>query len=172
MDEDGEKLPFSIVKCSGGSFLGAVTYSTLGLSNRSLESPVSNKEIKHELIFVSYETFGDKNIPSILQQVALLALKNKKIFLRGDVIGPFDPLFDGSQLEALYVTNPSYFPDSFKRYVINDETVIVQAWLIPITAREADFISLNGWSKFESLLEKVDPDLVDFNRKSKKYNLV
>jgi hypothetical protein len=75
-------------------------------------------------------------------------------------------MFDSSQFEALYVTNSGYFPDSFMRYfIINDETVIVQPWLIPITSKEADFINLNGWGKFENVLEEIDPDLLDFIKK-------
>lgn len=75
-------------------------------------------------------------------------------------------MFENSILEALYVSIPVYFPNSFHVYEPDDDIPIVQAWLIPITANEANFIKKNGWSKFEDILEKVDPDLIDFERSS------
>ncbi|ULO09504.1 hypothetical protein H1230_12425 [Paenibacillus sp. 19GGS1-52] len=74
-DSTGNEMPFQVVKYSDGPFTGSVTYSTLGLSNEKLVSSVSKKQIRQELIFVSYSTFGDENIPGILQQVGLEAMK-------------------------------------------------------------------------------------------------
>ncbi|MDR6881017.1 hypothetical protein J2X61_002766 [Bacillus sp. 3255] len=165
-DADGNKLPFQIVKYSNGHpFSGTTTYSTLGLSNDTLKSSVSGKQIRQELVFVSDSTFGDKNIPGIIQQVGLKALNNKMAYLRGDVIGPYGSLFDNSRLEALYVTLPIYFPNSFHTFFGNDNFPIVMSWLVPITLEEANFAKLNGWDKFEDMLEEANPDLIDFNRK-------
>lgn len=163
---DGQKLPFQIVKFSRGPFAETVTYTTLGLSNEKLISPVSNKRVRQELVFISYKSVGDLNIPAIMQQVALSMLKNKKALLRGDVIGPHGDLFTGSELEALYVTLPVYFPDSFKTFIDSVDTPIVMSWIVPITPKEASFISADGWDRFESILEEVNPDLIDFKRKS------
>lgn len=165
-DEFGEKLPFQIVKFSKGPFQGTTTYSTLGLSNHILKSSVSEKEILQELIIVSDSRFGDENIPSILQQVGLSILKNHSSLLRGEVIGPYGPLFDDSRLEALYSSIPVYFPDKFHTFAIDKKSSIVMTWLIPITSEEARFINFNGWDKFEDILEEIDPDLVDFYRES------
>ncbi|WP_157721733.1 suppressor of fused domain protein [Tumebacillus avium] len=164
-DDKGESLPFQVVKYSGGPFSGTVTYSTLGLSNQPLRSPVSNKEIRQEIFLVTYSSFGDKNIPSILQYVGLNALRNKQAILRGDLFGPYGELFEASSLEALYVTIPVYFPDSFQTF-ISDGSSFVQSWLVPITREESDYIKKFGWDAFESELEVSDPDLVDFGRKS------
>ncbi|NOV00032.1 suppressor of fused domain protein [Paenibacillus planticolens] len=165
-DGDGNKLPFQIVKYSNGHpFSGTTTYSTLGLSNDTLISPVSGKQIRQELVFVSDSTFGDKNIPGIIQQVGLKALHNKMAYLRGDVIGPYGSLFDNSRLEALNVTVPVYFPEAFHTFFDNENTPIVMSWLVPITLEEANFVRLIGWDKFEDKLEEINPDLIDFNRK-------
>ncbi|WP_082306870.1 suppressor of fused domain protein [Bacillus sp. FJAT-27245] len=87
-------------------------------------------------------------------------------FLRGDVIGPYGPIFDGSNLETIYVTSPGYFPDSFDTFKEDNTKTIIMAWLIPITSEEAEFIRKNGWEEFEVKLEVSDPDLIDLNRKS------
>lgn len=166
-DADGNKLPFQIVKFSKGPFPDTVTYSTLGLSDVQLPSPVSNQRIRHELILVSYTSFGDGNIPGVLQRVGLDALKNGRPYLRGDVIGPYGTLFESTQLEALYVTMPVYFSDSFFTFDADESDIpIVQAWVVPITRKEANFVKQQGWSKFEDMLENSDPDLVDFHRAS------
>jgi hypothetical protein len=165
-DTDGRKLPFQIVKYKRGPFPGTVTYSTLGLSFHYLKDPRSEKRIRHELFFVAETNFGDQNIPGILQQVGLEALDSHLAYLRGQVIGPRGKLFTDSELEALYVSMPVYFPDSFHIFHDDGDVPIVQAWLIPITFKEAKFVMENGWSKFEDILEEVDPDLIDFKRTS------
>jgi hypothetical protein len=165
-DADGRNLPFQVVKYEKGPFPGTVTYSTLGLNLHYLKDARSEKRIRHELFLVAEGNFGDKNIPGILQQVGLEALNSHLAYLRGQVIGPRGKLFTDSELEALYVSMPVYFPDSFHIFHDNGDIPIVQAWLIPITSNEAKFVMERGWSKFEDILEEIDPDLIDFKRTS------
>ncbi|SFT02306.1 suppressor of fused domain protein [Marininema halotolerans] len=163
---EGSNYPFNIVKYKRGPFPGTVTYSTLGISHHNLKYSDSQKEIRQELLIVADLNFGDQNIPGILEQVGMKALETHSPYLRGEVIGPRGPLFQDSSLEALYVSIPVYFPDSFHVFHKDKDVPIVQAWLIPITSAEAKFVHKNGWNKFEDKLEKVDPDLIDFNRTS------
>ncbi|MFJ6267117.1 suppressor of fused domain protein [Lysinibacillus xylanilyticus] len=165
-DSEGNKLPFQIVKYKKGPFAGTVTYSTLGLSKQNLVSPISKKEIRQELIFVSYANFGDKNIPGILQNVGLQAINNNIAYLRGDVIGPYGKLFEHSSFEALYASIPVYFPETFQAFKVDGDLPIIQTWLFPITFDEAKFIKENGWDEFENRLVELDPDLVDFKRQN------
>lgn len=127
---------------------------------------MSEKEIHQELIFVSESSIGDINIPAILQQVGMMILQKNNALLRGDVIGPFGPLFNNSKLEALYSSIPVYFPDAFHTFRMSDNSSIVMTWLFPITSEEATFIKEIGWSNFEDILEDIDPDLIDLNRES------
>lgn len=164
-DSSGKIQPYDVVKYNKGPFEGTVTYSTLGLSKIPLKSRMSDKTIRYELFFVAYGSFGDKNIPGILQQVANQNISSGEAYLRGDLLGPKGKLFNGLDLEALYVSTPVYFPETFEVYEDGD-TPIVQVWLIPLTKKEAEYIKNNGWSKFEDILELNDPDLIDFTRKS------
>lgn len=61
---------------------------------------------------------------------------------------------------------PVYFPDSFHTFDGVGDVSIIQAWLIPITFNEANFIKQNGWEEFEDMLVNVDPDLINFKRAS------
>lgn len=166
VDGTGEKLPFQIVKYKKGPFPGTVTYSTLGLSKVVQDSPVSHKKIRQELLFISGSDLGNQGIPAMLQYVGVRSLQKKTPYLRGDVLGPFGPLFQNATVEALYATIPVYFSDTFQVYKDDLLGPIVMTWLVPVTSREAEFVRKNGWEKFEDILEEVDPNLIDMSRAS------
>jgi len=105
-------------------------------------------------------------IPSLLQQMGSEALKKGVAYLRGDVIGPRGPLFNGSSLQAVYVTMPVYYPESFAVYKEPDGSSKVIAWLVPITLAEVEYIRRHGWSEFENLLAQRNPDLLNPRRSS------
>lgn len=164
-DADGTKMPFQIVRFAGGSGPGTVSFSTLGLSRIPLHSSVSGKEIRHELLVLTPDSLRDGPLPALIHQVAMIAVHSGHAFLRGDVVGPRGPLVPGSTLEAIYVAMPAYFPDEFASCEENGDPVAI-AWLVPISAREADYAARNGWSAFEDRLVDADPDLTDFGRAS------
>jgi hypothetical protein len=159
-------MPFQVAECSGGVVNDAISFITLGLSNTELVSRVSSKLIRQELLMTFRSATRGIGVPSLLQQVGCEAMKHGTAFLRGDVIGPRDKLFANGCLEALYVTLPVYYPDAFSIFQKTNSTNIIIAWLVPISAMEADFVKRNGWSQFESVLEKKDPDLLDPYRNS------
>lgn len=165
-DENGNVLPFQTIRFKGGPFPGTVTYSTLGLSNQGLTSKVSGKLIRQELFFVSYSSFGDRNIPGILQRAGKVACESKHAYLRGEVVGPYGPLFDDLEMEGLYVSSPVYFEDSFGQFDLDENISYIQSWVFPITKKEAIYIKQNGWDRFEDMLEGINPDLIDFTRAS------
>jgi hypothetical protein len=106
------------------------------------------------------------NLPSILQQVAVEAVRRGLAYLRGDVLGPRGLLFSGTTLEALYVSIPVYFPDAFATARTEKLGEVIFAWLIPITRSESDYVFSNGWHRFEEKLVLEDPDLLDVFRLS------
>lgn len=165
-DSDGTNWPFHVLRFSGGPLAGTVTYCTLGLSDTPLQSPVSAKQVRHELLLMARPAFCDRNIPAVLHQVGTEAIRAGRPYLRGDVIGPRGTLILGTRMEALYVSLPAYLPDSFAACTAPDGTARVFAWLVPITSDEAAFAKAKGWDAFEERLVRVDPDLPDFDRES------
>lgn len=163
-DEYGDHTPFQIVRFVGGPADGYITFATLGLSNLALISPRSGKAIRHELVMVAPVELRQSNVPGILQQVAREAIESGHPYLRGQVIGPRGQLFKGSHLEALYVTSPVCFPDSFATFDGEIIGRIVLVWLIPITVTEARYIHDRGWDTFELRLNEFDVDLHDVFR--------
>lgn len=163
-DPPGETWPFYVLGFSHGPIKDSLTLSTLGLSDFELECGA--KRIRHELMFMTRQSFGSRNIPAILHDVGVEAIERKHPYLRGEVIGPRGKLFPDTELEALFASSPCYFPDEFANCTPDDGTVRIFVWLIPITRREADFIATSGWKAFEDRLLQADPDLLDMNRKS------
>lgn len=163
---DGWHAPFQVIQMGGGSIKGAKVLVTLGLSNYSLSINDKSTHLRQELMFMFYEEDGPRNLPAVLQQVGLEALSRDKAYSLGEVLGPRGELTTGSELEALFITQPVYLPDSFHVFrPVGDEPIVI-GWLVPITVSEAAYIKIHGRLSFEDKLELFDPDLLNFNRKA------
>lgn len=156
---------FQVIQLPRGPVGGTAVLSTLGLSRHVMHSPHGGKEFRMELVMLFRESDGRRNLPGVLHQAGIEALRDHHGLSRGDVIGPWGPLRDGATVAALYATAPAYFQKSFHVYTPTDGTLpIVLVWLVPVTASEADFVRRVGWDPFETELERQDPDLLDFAR--------
>ncbi|QWT18977.1 suppressor of fused domain protein [Bacillus sp. NP157] len=163
---DGTERPFQVVRTKGGPHAGTVTFSTLGLSRFQLPSGPErgHKHIRHELILVVPEDAIPFNVISLLQQVGMEAIEREQAYLRGEVIGPRGPMFEGCQPKALYVAIPVYFPTEFAVATTEESGDVVFAWLIPILDDEYHLYHTQGWSALEAMFVKDNPDLVDYRR--------
>jgi suppressor of fused protein SUFU len=159
---DGSALPFAIAQVDEQPASRAVTFVTMGLSESDLRFP-SGKPTRQELLFSCYGADVEKNIQGLLAGLAMERVSKQRAFARGDVEGPAGPLFPSTRFEALYASLPAYFSDTFAN---NSATVPPThfMWLVPITPGEAEFVNREGWSAFEDLLVKQDPDLLDLRR--------
>lgn len=156
--------PVQIARFRNQPFEGVVTYVTLGLSNVLLSMP-QGREVRQELVFTSYETFSSEEIASFMLSFCDYILVRNQALLRGDVIGPSTPLISSVAVNSVYASIPVIFDEDFSTYKgSSPHTVMV--WLIPLLKEEAEFVKSNGWSKFEDLLERLDPDLMELNRMS------
>jgi hypothetical protein len=163
-DSDGTLWPFHVLRFTGGPIADTVTYATLGLTDVPLRSPVSGKQVRHELLFMARPSFCDRNIPAVLHQVGMEAISSGTPYLRGDVIGPRGTLIEETEMTALYLSQPVYLPESFGTFTSPDGVSCIFAWLVPITSTEAEFVTARGWESFEERLASLDPDLLDLSR--------
>jgi len=143
---------------------GSVAYATIGLSHHRLRNESNGREFRIELLALLHAGAPAMRLPALLAQVASWLLASHRAPLCGDVIGPYGPLWDGSRLEAFYVTAPAYLDVDFAGVDLDDGGRCVIAWLVPITAREAAFVASHAWERFEDLLVSEDPDLLDPDR--------
>ena len=164
-DHAGVALPYAVMLFEATPFRDAVAFVTLGLSNFPMGKSSDGKPIRLELMVLARKGAG-LPVPDALQRISNEMLARKKPVLRGEVIGPFGPLWDGTQLEAFYVTAPAYLPDEFATVDLKIGATAILAWLVPITRAEADRVREVGWSQFEDELVAVDPDLLDPYRSS------
>src|SRR5215471_1203614 len=161
---DGNPMGFQIIECWGGQIPKARAFSTLGLSDFPLRSAVSEKIIRHELLMAVPDSFGERNVPAVLQQLGSNALERKSAYLAGEVVELGNPIFSGLPFYAFYTAIPVVLPEQFRSYAFEDGERMVFAWMVPITKLEAAYVRRQGWSRFEALLEGQKADLVDLNR--------
>jgi len=163
-DVDGDPMPFQVVRFPRGSGGGTISFATVGLSRYPLVSP-SGQEIRHEVLMIVPAGLRDGPIPGLLQQLGMESLAADKPLLRGGVIGPRGALVPGSEMTAVYVAIPVYFPDEFAVCGEGNSAVVI-VWLVPISTAEAGYVMEHGWRDFEQRLLESDPDLTDIYRTS------
>ena len=141
---------------------GVVTYTTLGLSSTPL--PMNQgRTVRQELLVSVDSSFESKRLASFLATFAEYVRAQNRALLRGDVVGPSEPLIPGVGASAVYASIPVFFDDAFATYRgSSPPTVLV--WLIPLPLEDAEFVKMQGWEAFEDKLESAAVDFWDLNR--------
>jgi hypothetical protein len=163
---DGEEVPFQIVRCEGGVEDTRV-FCTLGLSNHAFkETPsAAGVPIRHELLIAVRESDSNKNVPTLVQQLGLIALSRHRAFLQGEVIGGTHPAFVNGPFRGFGASFPSFISeDEFSVFKRTDGQEVVFVWMIPLYREEIDFVRKEGWSRFEDLVIEKGLDLVEIAR--------
>lgn len=138
-------------------------FMTLGLSHHELK--ISDKKtVRQELILPVSDTGRSEILVSLLLFICELILKNHEAILRGQVIRLPEDAAERVGIYAVYCAIPVFLDDDFSTFIGSQPPTVI-AWVIPIHQSEADYVDTNGWSKFEDLLEKKDPDLFLLERK-------
>jgi Suppressor of fused protein (SUFU) len=143
---------------------GAFTLATIGLSKKNFIQP-DNKKVRHELLFCAYDKFlSDRIYEDIFDVLGYLSDQDESIVL-GQLFDCEAPIAANSLMECFLFYTPVYFKEEL--HVIKEiRPPVVFAWIIPIHRRELEFIARHGHEKFDELLEKHNPDLLDLNRGS------
>ncbi len=158
------RADLQVVKISNQPVKGVAAYATLGLSHAVLRMP-GNRTTRQELVFAAYERFPAPEIASFLLTFGATVLSLGEALLRGDMIGPQNPLIPGVAANAVYCTMPVPFDARLATYDASDPATVF-VWIVPATGDEAEFALRNGWGKFEELLERREPDLWNLDRPS------
>jgi hypothetical protein len=151
-----------ILKIRNKPTLGVSIYSTLGLSNHILQMP-KRRRVRQELICICRESFNSSGLVSFLYTLGESVLNSHTALLRGQVIGPNQPIMNETTMSAVYSAIPVVLDEAFATYRLSSPPTVF-VWLIPLYAEEAIYIGTNGWDAFENLLVKEDPDLYDLKR--------
>lgn len=143
---------------------GTSTYVTLGLSQHVL--PMNEERfIRQELITCADKQVQPESVAAFLQTFAEAVMIRHRALLRGNVVGPSEPVVPTVSLNSVYAALPVLFDREFWTFKgSSPPTVFV--WALPIFEEEAQFVKERGWEPFEDLLEAADPDLCDWARGS------
>ena len=124
----------------------------------------SGKMVRMEIVFFFYLHFDQDSLAMFLQSFADFLTTNDSAILRGDVLGPHEPILIGTLMNSLYVSLPVVYPKKF--WELNETTPeTVMVWAVPIHESEAAYVRNKGWEAFEDLMVEKDPDLFDLKRK-------
>jgi hypothetical protein len=155
------------VECKGGTVRNVTVISTIGLSRFELASSAghgSHKHIHQELFVMLRDEESPRNIPAVLHQIVMERMQSRAAVLRGEVLRREGWVITDTNFVALYATLPVYYPDQNWICRLEGTDLACFCWLLPITDPECQFISRNGWSAFEDLLEQAKFDLFDLDR--------
>jgi hypothetical protein len=160
---DGADVPVQVALFEDAPGPGNVTFTTIGLSNFPLRMN-DGRSVRQELVLATHAAFKAWNVTAAIQQLSMHLVESRHALLRGDCLGPFDPLFPGSAADGLYSAIPVYFPDSFNALSMPGADPIVMTWLVPLLPTEREFCRRRGWPALERELLRQDPDLLDLRR--------
>lgn len=144
---------------------GPIHYSTIGLSKIGSDSDGQDGRALTEFLMSSSSREASSVMGSILAQVTKESLEDGRPPSLGDVLGPRGQMFEGSEMEAVYVRKPDHISESFCSFQVGENEVQV-LWLAPITKAEAQYIRLHGAIDFELLVQQEHPDFENVKRKS------
>lgn len=160
--DDNSDLNLQIVSFQDCPSEAVSTFLSLGMSRDVLEIN-EQKSVRLELAVSVHSMTISSLIVSCLMSVCESIVRSGTAVLRGEVISLSTELAERIGFSAAYCTIPVFFDDDFCTYEeTTPPTVIVL--VLPIHKSEAEYIDVNGWERFEDLLEEKDPDLYSLER--------
>lgn len=142
---------------------GLQTYCTIGLSEQKFMLSDKKSSVRLEIFLGCHQMDANEDLVWLLFHIANKLKSSNTALERGEVLNIGSSIFPKSSFSKLYVAAPTIYPEDFWALTeTKPETIFV--WLIPIADAEAEFISQNGWEKFESLLETFEGDIFDIER--------
>jgi hypothetical protein len=125
----------------------------------------SGRDVRQELVVAADDRFESTHIASFLETFSEFIVKEHRALLRGEVIGPSEPVIPGVRLNAVYTAIPVLHDERLRTFD-GTKPATVFVWIVPIHEEEATFVRERGWEAFEERLEAADPDLCDVDRES------
>ena len=164
--KDGPVLHNTLPGCEvhWGYMAQTNAFCTVGLSYYPLLSRVSDKTIWQELLILTPESFGERNIPAVLQQLGSAGLTHRSAFLCGEFIERENAIFGDLPFYGFVAAIPVTLPDEFSTYTAKDGRQIIFAWMVPVTKAEAAIVRKEGWGKLEDMFVAQETDLVALDR--------
>lgn len=150
----------------GGSLGDVDSFATVGLHQTPLLSRTTGRHLHVELLGSSHpQPGGSGPWPDVLDHVSQEIRRSGAAVLRGDIVQLPSPLGPSGTMTALYAAIPVYLDDAFGSVRLENGVDVAIVWLVPVGDTEAEFVRHKGWKAFEDALVRLDPDLLDLNRR-------
>lgn len=158
-----DSLQIKVARFDNIPDVGLTTFISIGLSGHLLQQN-SGRDIRQELLITVDNTFAKLPIEEVIFSVSKILLAEHKAVSCGQVLGPMASLFPEveSNLTSLLCSYPAFFPEEFSFFESDTTTVLVE--LIPIQTSEAEFVQIEGASKFFEMIDEGKVDMLDYNR--------
>jgi hypothetical protein len=160
--EDSSSDGLQVMCFKDAPFEAVDTFMTAGLSLHELKIS-GKKKVRQELILPMSVTGSSDVVVSLLLFFCDLILRNHDAVLRGQIIQLPMGAAEKFGFDAVYCAIPVFMNDEFATFGGSQPPTVI-VWMMPIYKSESDYVSANGWSKFENLLEKKEPDLFSLER--------
>jgi hypothetical protein len=120
---------------------------------------------RRELVFGCHERYACGEVAGLLADVAGRIVKSGVPHFWGDLIDLGGPVLPGVKEEALYVSQPVFWPHGFETIPRENPTTWV-AWLVPVYRSEVRHVAAFGGHDFDIRVEEEDADLLDLGRRA------
>lgn len=161
---DSDTLSVGILSCRDRPVEGVVSYSTIKLSDHSMQWKDGEFSTRIELAGTCLSTA--EFFPNVLASAAFTIMQNVAVYHPGTVIPNIVAQhYLESKLPHLYLTEPFIWQRDLKALDCGTKTV---SWLLAMPISEAEHLYLreHGEHALESLLEKEKTDFSDLDRVS------
>ncbi|MGC2745541.1 MAG: suppressor of fused domain protein [Candidatus Angelobacter sp.] len=149
---------FRVLKIKSRTPKRPVIYMTYGCF--TLES---EEHIRHEFFLVSPKE--ERRHVETLTMLANFHADERYRLAIGSTVNIGDPWMPGSQCDHLLVSLPYCYGPKLEWLKLDNNCVQI-LWALPITAREAAFVELNGYDSLEQKFDEVTVDYVNPARSS------
>jgi hypothetical protein len=166
-ESDNRKI--HVCKFQNGAVANVTSFSTVGLSLFPVRTDGIDREFQFEIMGCQYAhdlDDGDGPWPGVLEALSTHYARTGVLLRRGETVRLPGPMAERSDMTAVYAALPTYFDDDFKSLTDDRGQRVAIVWLIPISASEADYVTTQGWQRFEHILVKKNPDVPDLRRPS------
>lgn len=162
--DNDDNSSVDILSAVNRPYEGITSFSTIGLSNHSINYVVEEKPLRIEIVGAC--ATKTEYFPNVLSTCAFNIINSGYSCAPGTIFrGVINMYYKNSEMEHVMFAPPFLWDESLKRIDFPNKLVV---WLlaVPISEKEYLFAKENGTDQLESLFEDEQIDIFDIERGS------
>ncbi|WP_152657041.1 suppressor of fused domain protein [Oceanobacillus sp. CFH 90083] len=161
--DEGNVSNIDMLSTADRPYEGITSYSTIGLSDYSIEYTVDGTPLRIEIVGTSASEY--KHFPNVLATCAFCVINSNFLVSHGKVLRDMLKMYyPNSEMKHVLFVSPFLWEDLKTLDFLNKKV----AWLlaVPISENEYIFAQEKGTDSLEELFEEKEIDIFDLERKS------